>query len=102
MADPDRKARCEASFRDFCETYFTEVFYLPWSDDHLRVIDKIEKAVRTGGLFAMAVVVWASSVAMLIGHHKTLVSILTGIGRAILPDPSPRRETAGGAAVVAP
>ena len=54
VADPDRKARCEASFRDFCETYFAEVFYLPWSDDHLRVIEKIERAVRTGGLFAMA------------------------------------------------
>ncbi len=54
VADPDRKARCEASFRDFCETYFPEVFYLPWSPDHLRVIEKIEKAVRTGGLFAMA------------------------------------------------
>ncbi len=54
VVDPQRKARCEASFREFCETYFAEVFYLPWSDDHLRVIDKIEKAVRTGGLFAMA------------------------------------------------
>jgi len=54
VVDPERKARCESSFREFCETYFPEVFYLPWSDDHLRVIDKIEKAVRTGGLFAMA------------------------------------------------
>jgi hypothetical protein len=54
VVDPERKARCEASFREFCETYFPEVFYFPWSDDHLRVIDKIEKAVRTGGLFAMA------------------------------------------------
>jgi hypothetical protein len=54
VVDPERRARCEASFRQFCETYFPEVFYLPWSDDHLRVIDKIEKAVRTGGLFAMA------------------------------------------------
>jgi len=54
VVDPDRKARCEASFQDFCETYFPEVFYFPWSDDHLRVIEKIEKAVRTGGLFAMA------------------------------------------------
>jgi len=53
-ADPQRKAVCAQSFRLFCETYFPEVFYLPWSDDHLRVIDKIEKAVRTGGLFAMA------------------------------------------------
>jgi len=54
VADPERKARAEESFRAFCETYFADVFYLPWSDDHLRVIDKIEKAVRTGGLFAMA------------------------------------------------
>ena len=54
VADPDRRARCEASFRAFCESCFPEVFYLPWSNDHLRVIDKIEKAVRTGGLFAMA------------------------------------------------
>jgi hypothetical protein len=52
--DPQRRAGCEESFRAFCETYFADVFYLPWSDDHLRVIEKIEKAVRTGGLFAMA------------------------------------------------
>ncbi len=54
VVSPDRKAQAIASFRRFCETYFAEVFYLQWSDDHLRVIEKIEKAVRTGGLFAMA------------------------------------------------
>jgi hypothetical protein len=54
VGDPQRKAQAEGSFRFFCETYFPEVFYFPWSPDHLRVIDKIEKAVRTGGLFAMA------------------------------------------------
>jgi hypothetical protein len=47
-------AKAEASFRFFCETYFAEIFYLPWSEDHLRVITKIEKAVRTGGLSAIA------------------------------------------------
>jgi len=52
--DLERKGKAEGSFRVFCETYFAEVFYLPWSDDHLRVIGKIEKAVRTGGLFGMA------------------------------------------------
>ena len=31
VVNPERKARCEASFRAFCETYFPEVFYLPWS-----------------------------------------------------------------------
>jgi len=54
VADPQRKVKAEASFRFFCETYFPEVFYFAWSPDHLRVIDKIQKAVRTGGLFAMA------------------------------------------------
>jgi len=54
VADAERRALCEASFQQFCETYFAEVFYLPWSDDHLRVIEKIERAVRSGGLFAMA------------------------------------------------
>jgi hypothetical protein len=54
VVDQDRKARCIASFRAFCETYFAEVFYLSWSADHRTVISKIEKAVRTGGLFAMA------------------------------------------------
>ncbi|MBI1371816.1 MAG: hypothetical protein GC159_03525 [Phycisphaera sp.] len=54
VADPKRRAHCEESFRGFCETYFPEVFYLPWSEDHLRVIEKIERAVRSGGLCAMA------------------------------------------------
>mgnify|MGYP000922394388 CR=1 FL=1 len=53
-ANPERKARATGNFRFFCETYFPEIFYLPWSRDHHRVIDKIERAVLNGGLFAMA------------------------------------------------
>lgn len=52
--DPDRRARAMEDFRYFCEAYFPEVFYLPWSDDHDKVIDKIERAVLNGGLFAVA------------------------------------------------
>ena len=54
VVDPRRKARCEQSFRLFCETYFPDVFYLPWSPDHDKVIEKIERAVTGGGLFAVA------------------------------------------------
>jgi hypothetical protein len=50
---PRRKAAGE-SFRLFCTTYFPGAFWRPWSQDHLRVIVKIEKAVREGGLFAFA------------------------------------------------
>ena len=52
--NPKRGKRCERSFRRFCEVYFPAVFCLKWSDDHLRVIAKIEAAVLDGGLFALA------------------------------------------------
>ena len=54
VVDLARKAAAEQSFQKFCDAYFPEVFHLPWSDDHLKVIAKIEQAVLHGGLFAMA------------------------------------------------
>ena len=54
VADPARKAACRSDFRTFCERYFPQTFRLAWSDDHLRVIGRIENAVLEGGLFAMA------------------------------------------------
>ncbi len=73
VADLERKEQSIHSFKFFCESYFRDVFYLTWSQDHLKVIEKIERAVKTGGLFAVAMpratgktslcllaVVWAS------------------------------------------
>lgn len=54
IADPKRRAAAGPSFKAFCETYFPEIFSLPWSVDHLKVIRKIELAITQGGLFAMA------------------------------------------------
>ncbi len=54
VVDPHRKARAATDFRFFCEAYFPQTFSLPWSDDHLKVIAKIETAVLRGGVFAMA------------------------------------------------
>jgi hypothetical protein len=54
VVDPQRKARAASDFRFFCEMYFPKTFSLPWSDDHLKVIAKIETAVLRGGVFAMA------------------------------------------------
>lgn len=51
-----RKQRAAAldSLAVWCRTYFPEVFALPFSSDHHRVIGAIERAVTTGGLFALA------------------------------------------------
>jgi hypothetical protein len=54
VVNPERRGEAEANFKNFCETYFSEVFYLPWSPDHDKVIKKIERAVLNGGLFAVA------------------------------------------------
>jgi hypothetical protein len=51
---PARKTRAAGDFRFFCDSYFPLTFHLPWSQDHLQVIAKIEQAVLRGGLFAMA------------------------------------------------
>ena len=54
IVDYERRKAAGESFRLFCATYFPRTFWRPWSQDHLRVIEKIEKAVRQGGLFAFA------------------------------------------------
>lgn len=54
VIDSKRMEECRDNFRLFCESYFPLTFNLEWSDDHLRVIAKIEQAVLHGGLFAMA------------------------------------------------
>lgn len=54
VANPERKAAAGVSFRFFCESYFPQTFYLPWSDDHLKIMKRVEQAVLHGGLFAMA------------------------------------------------
>ncbi len=54
VVNPQRKAACERNFQLFCESYFPETYALSWSPDHLKAIEKIETAVMTGGLFALA------------------------------------------------
>ncbi len=54
VVDRARKERAETDFCFFCETYFPQTFHLAWSEDHLKVISKIERAVIDGGLFANA------------------------------------------------
>ena len=54
VANPARREAASKSFRLFCETYFAATFCLAWSDDHLRVIDAVERAVIHGELFCFA------------------------------------------------
>lgn len=52
--DAARRAKNSESFLGFCTDYFPETFKLKFSDDHLKVISRIESAVLRGELFALA------------------------------------------------
>ena len=54
VVNPQRKSDCERNFQLFCESYSPETYSLEWSPDHLKAIEKIETAVLSGGLYALA------------------------------------------------
>jgi len=54
VVNPERRARACLDLEFFCLEYFPELFTLPFSDDHRRVIAKLQRAVLEGGLFAVA------------------------------------------------
>ncbi|MFO0190724.1 MAG: terminase gpA endonuclease subunit [Planctomycetia bacterium] len=83
-AKPRRRAAASRDFRRFCETYAAATFPLAWSDDHLRMIAKIEAAVLAGELFAFAMprasgktslVEQAALWALLYGHRRFVAVI---------------------------
>jgi hypothetical protein len=91
VVDPARRDACAKSFRLFCETYLAKWFYLGWSPDHLRAIERIEEAVLKGRLFAfamprgsgktalcLAAVLWA----LLYGYHRYVCLIAATEKRA--------------------
>jgi hypothetical protein len=49
-----RRNAAFASLRIFCETYFPGTFSLAWSEDHYRVLYRLQAAVNTGGQYALA------------------------------------------------
>lgn len=49
-----RKNRCKDDFQLFCVSYFSNLFTKPFSKDHIRVIEAIERTALAGGLQAIA------------------------------------------------
>jgi len=90
-ADPERHEACRDDLRRFLETYFPGTFYLAWSDDHLKVIARLGRAILVGGLFAFAMprkggktcLAWGAALwAVLYGHRRYPVILAVSAGRA--------------------
>jgi hypothetical protein len=82
--NPARAKKAAKNFKEFCEIYGAESFPLAWSADHLRAIEKIERSVLKGELFAFAMprgsgkstlCEWACLWAMLYGHRQFVMLI---------------------------
>ncbi|MBP5638311.1 MAG: phage terminase large subunit family protein, partial [Victivallales bacterium] len=56
VKNPARKARCKESLQAFIEEYIRDEnkFNLPWSSQHIEVMRIIEKVIRRGDKFALA------------------------------------------------
>lgn len=79
VGDPDRKAGCRLNLQLYLETYHPETFRNPWSQAQLDLIARCERAIRHGGLCAVAyprgegkssIVECALLWAILYGHHR--------------------------------
>ena len=84
VVNPERRRQCCENLALFLKTYMPETFYLPWSNDHLKVIDKLQTSVLKGGLFALAMsrssgkssLVESSALwATLYGHRRYVVIV---------------------------
>jgi hypothetical protein len=84
VVDSVRREAARTSLRTFCESYLKTTFPLEWCADHLKVIERIERAVLHGGLFALAMprgsgktslVIAGMLWAMLYGHRRYGVMI---------------------------
>jgi hypothetical protein len=53
IEDPERRRACEEDLQLALETYFSELFHLGWSHQHIAVIDCLYQTLRFGGLFAL-------------------------------------------------
>jgi len=84
--------QAQNDFQFFCDEYFPFTFYLPWSQDHEKVVGRIEQAVLHGGLFALAMprgsgktslceraCIWA----ILYGHRRFVCLIGSDDGHAV-------------------
>lgn len=79
VSNPMRRESCKHNLKLFCETYRPNAFFMGWSDDHIRCLEKMQQTCIDGGLFGLAmprgsgkttITITAAIWALLYGHRK--------------------------------
>lgn len=82
VEDPQRKEFCKKSLLDFLTTYFPNTTGLkPFSDDHKRVIERIQTCILSGGRFVNAV--YRGFAKTTISENSAIWSVLYGHRRFV-------------------
>jgi hypothetical protein len=76
------RRKAVASLRVFLEQYFPNTFVLGWSDDHLKLIERLEICITKGGLFCLALPRGSGKTSIAI--RAALWAVLTGRRRFVL------------------
>lgn len=78
--DPERKDACRHDLKLYLETYYAKAVRLGWSDDHLELIEALQKIILDGGQLAIGmprgtgkttIVIRAIAWALSYGHHRS-------------------------------
>lgn len=77
-----RRNRCGLSLLEFLGRYFPNTFNLEWSDDHRAAVAEVERVIRDGGLFTLAMP--RGSGKSMIAIRAALWAILYGLRRFVV------------------
>ena len=94
----ERREECAFDFKLFCETYRAEVFHYGWSEDHLTILEQMEKVVLGESMSPLMAIacprgsgkttlsITAAIWALLYGHRRwvCLVGATSGKAEALL------------------
>lgn len=84
VANPERRERCRLDLKAYGQTYHAETCNLPLAEAHGRVIEKLQRSILEGGLFAVAMprgsgkTAWceiAAEWAVVYGHRRFVAFI---------------------------
>ncbi|VTT97954.1 Uncharacterized protein OS=Isosphaera pallida (strain ATCC 43644 / DSM 9630 / IS1B) GN=Isop_2452 PE=4 SV=1: Terminase_GpA [Gemmataceae bacterium] len=77
-----KRQRCRESLHEFCLTFLPAKFFLTFSEDHIRILGKLERIARHGGTLAIAMPRGSGKSEMV--KAAALWSILYGLRRFVV------------------
>ena len=92
VVNPARREACRLNLELFCQLYFPEVFYLKFSETHIKVIKQLQETAIKGGQYVLAMprasgktaIMSAAAIwAIAYGHRRFIVAVAANADKAM-------------------